>query len=322
MADENRPIDCEASSRATRTEAQAPRIGRLRRSCCSVGRVRSLLRSCHLLARRIGLALLHQVVAVEVHHLVPGPDEVAARTSPWHRRSRTPRRGAQLRMRAEHQVGARSRSSAARRSCGRCLRTRPCSPPTGRHACAHVEQVDEEVVGQLARPSVKQPCFVRHGWRRSRACRRRAPSSRARSAAQVGAVEQRVSGDSTSPSGTSCACRRLRARARRRCRRRSVPGGVGAARGTAPDSCPASLAAFSTAAQPPSTIRSASEIFLPPDCPPLNDFCTRSSCRITLAIACRLVDRPVLLRREADARAVGAAALVGAAEARRRRPRP
>ena len=35
----------------------------------------------------------------------------------------------------------------------------------------------------------------------------------------------------------------------------------------------------------------------------------------------RLVDRPVPLRLEADAGAVGAAALVGAAEARRRRPR-
>ena len=34
----------------------------------------------------------------------------------------------------------------------------------------------------------------------------------------------------------------------------------------------------------------------------------------------RIVDRPILLRREADARAVGAAALVGAAERRRRRP--
>ena len=32
------------------------------------------------------------------------------------------------------------------------------------------------------------------------------------------------------------------------------------------------LAAFSTAAQPPRTIRSASEIFFPPDCAPLNSF--------------------------------------------------
>jgi hypothetical protein len=42
-------------------------------------------------------------------------------------------------------------------------------------------------------------------------------------------------------------------------------------------SWPAFLAAASTAAQPPSTIRSASETFLPPDCAPLNAFWIASS---------------------------------------------
>ena len=85
-------------------------------------------------------------------------------------------------------------------------------------------------------------------------------------------------------------------------------------------SWPASVAACSTAAQPPRTIRSASETFFPPDCAPLKScwICSRvSQHRGQLG---RLVDLPVLLRREADPRPVGAAALVGAAEARRRRP--
>ena len=79
-------------------------------------------------------------------------------------------------------------------------------------------------------------------------------------------------------------------------------------------STPASFAAFSTAAQPPRTIRSASETFLP------NSFWIASSFASTVLQLRRLVDLPVLLRREADARAVGAAALVGAAEGRGRRP--
>ena len=42
-------------------------------------------------------------------------------------------------------------------------------------------------------------------------------------------------------------------------------------------SCPAFFAACSTAAQPPSTIRSASETFVPPDCEPLKScwICSR-----------------------------------------------
>ena len=42
-------------------------------------------------------------------------------------------------------------------------------------------------------------------------------------------------------------------------------------------SCPASFAAFSIAALPPRMIRSASEIFLPPDCEALKSFWIASS---------------------------------------------
>ena len=77
---------------------------------------------------------------------------------------------------------------------------------------------------------------------------------------------------------------------------------------------PAFLAACSTAAQPASTIRSASEIFLPPDCAPLNSLWMPSSVFEHLRELGGLVDFPILLRGEADAGAVGAAALVGAAE--------
>ena len=87
-------------------------------------------------------------------------------------------------------------------------------------------------------------------------------------------------------------------------------------------SCPASFAACSTAAQPPRTIRSASETLLPPDWDAVEVLLDlpRGVCS-TFGELGRLVDLPVLLRREADPRAVGAAALVGAAEASPPTPR-
>ena len=84
-------------------------------------------------------------------------------------------------------------------------------------------------------------------------------------------------------------------------------------------STPASLAAFSTAAQPPRTIRSASETFLPLGRVELLLDRLRASAAPSCQLG-RLVDLPVLLRAEANARAVRAAALVGAAERRGRRP--
>ena len=83
---------------------------------------------------------------------------------------------------------------------------------------------------------------------------------------------------------------------------------------------PAFFAACSTPAQPPRTIRSASETFLPPLAASLNALWMPSSVFEHLRQLGGLVDFPILLRREADARAVGAAALVAAAEARRGGP--
>ena len=85
-------------------------------------------------------------------------------------------------------------------------------------------------------------------------------------------------------------------------------------------SWPPSFAAFSIAAPPPSTIRSASETFLPPLAEALKSFWIASSFRERWLKLGRIVDLPVLLGIEPNARAVSAAALVGAAERRGRRP--
>ena len=86
-------------------------------------------------------------------------------------------------------------------------------------------------------------------------------------------------------------------------------------------STPASWAAFSTAAEPARTIRSASETFLPPLAEPLNSLWIPSSLRQYAGELGRLVDLPVLLWAQPNAGAVGATALVGAPEGRGRRPR-
>ena len=78
--------------------------------------------------------------------------------------------------------------------------------------------------------------------------------------------------------------------------------------------CPASFAAFSMAASPPRTIRSASETFLPPDCEALNSFWIAFQFPQHLGQFSRLVGCPVFLGREANAGAVGPAALIGAAK--------
>ena len=189
---------------------------------------------------------------------------------------------------------------------------------------AHVEQVHEEVVGQRLGPVGEDA--VRGSarrWRSAPACRRPAPSSRERSASACRpgpaagspaaasrrrggscGTRRRVGSSTANDSTSVCSCEA------------SVRPG---ANGTV-TSCPAFFAACSTAAQPPRTIRSASETFLPPDCEPLKSCWICSRVCSTVGQLGRLVDLPVLLRREADPRPVGPAALVGAAEARRRRP--
>src|SRR5262252_8360536 len=83
---------------------------------------------------------------------------------------------------------------------------------------------------------------------------------------------------------------------------------------------PASFAAFSTAAQPARTMRSASETFLPPAAEELNSFWMASSFSSTVLSCAGSFTSQSLLRAETDARAVRAAALIGAAERRCRRP--
>jgi hypothetical protein len=74
------------------------------------------------------------------------------------------------------------------------------------------------------------------------------------------------------------------------------------------------------AAAPPRTIRSASETCLPSVAPSLKVGLDASRVCSARAKALRVIDRPVLLRRQANARAVGAAAHVAGAEAGCRRP--
>ena len=87
-------------------------------------------------------------------------------------------------------------------------------------------------------------------------------------------------------------------------------------------SWPAFFAAASTAAQPPRTIRSASETFFPPDCALLKSFWIASSVCRDLRQFGRLVDFPILLRREANARPVCSSALVACRGMSPPTPRP
>ena len=197
---------------------------------------------------------------------------------------------------------------------GRCLPLR-----------VHVEQVHEEVVGQRLGPVGEDAvCGTARSWRSGHACRRRAPSSRARSAstgwpgpaaAAPAAASLRLGG--------SCGTRRRSVRARRRrptsvcsCDASVRPGENGTV-----TSWPASFAACSTAAHPPRTITSASETFVPAGLCAVEVLLDLFEGLQRLGELGRLVDLPVLLWREADPCTVRAAPLVGAAEACRRRPR-
>ena len=178
---------------------------------------------------------------------------------------------------------------------------------------------------QRARPArehaVRRPARC---WRSARACRRPARSSPARSAS-AGSPGRPAS----PPASRLCPSREVVAEAVGRRlehgERRHVGlrlRGVGAARreGHLHVDCPAFRPPARSAALPPSTIRSASEIFLPPACARLKSFWIALELLQHLGQLGRIVDRPILLRREADARAVGAAAHVGAAERGGRSP--
>ena len=86
-------------------------------------------------------------------------------------------------------------------------------------------------------------------------------------------------------------------------------------------SWPASSAAFSTAARPAEHDQVGQRDLLAAAWAPLKSAWTRSSVRAPSPSSLGLVDLPAALRLQADAGTVGAAALVGAAEAGRRGPR-
>ena len=137
----------------------------------------------HVLFReKVRVPFLLEIEAVGVHHLGPGGDEVASRTSRPHRRP--------------HRPPTRRAAARSSRRRGRCASPSTSASPVARSVPtkvsslrvvdllprrAHVEQVDEEVVGQLARPVGEHAVLAsRPGWRRARAGRRPARSSPAR----------------------------------------------------------------------------------------------------------------------------------------------
>jgi hypothetical protein len=261
-----------------------------------------------------------EVEAIEVHHLVPGRHEVAHELPPARRCTHRPRRG--------RGAGSSSRRQIddvpvhlSDRSCGRALRARlrpwrtsatscPCRAgsrrsrwsglrPLGEHAVLRLPDVGV----QTRRPPIRT---VISGAVSVSSCALSTSSSAADGLEPLARVVAEPVGDRLQH-GEGLHVGLL-------LRRVHAPGEKGTV-----TSWPAFFAAASTAAQPPRTIRSASETFLPPDCAPLNSPGSPPAPRGP-SPARRLVDLPVLLRREADARAVGAAALVAAAEGGGRRP--
>jgi hypothetical protein len=120
-----------------------------------------------------------KVEAVEVHDLVPRRDEVV------HELPLRVVAGVDLARARSWELEPKTRSTGSRSTglAGLAVvalvdaRGRPPGPlPLG----AHVEQVDEEVVGERSGRSVKTPCSSPRWWRRARAGRRRARSSRGR----------------------------------------------------------------------------------------------------------------------------------------------
>ena len=124
------------------------------------------------------------------------------------------------------------------------------------------------------------------------------------------------------PFRDSCGTRPQPAPAPRRSARRFVPARrrCGPARNGTFTSCPAFFAASSIAASPPRTIRSASETFFAAGLRGVEFFLDRLQLREHFGQFGGLIDFPIFLRSEPNARAIRAAAFVGAAEGRGRRP--
>jgi len=212
------------------------------------------------------------IEAVQVHHLGPGGDEVLARTSPATSLTRRPRRG---------RAAASSSRRPGRRGCAVHLtapvvRSRPSNRRPRRRSAVHTVPMSSRLTKKslVSAPgrSVKTPCVEPPDVGvRARAGRRPARSSRARSSVSSCArstssssAEARVRPLQVVAEAVGAAAPAPRTTATSVC----VLRGVGAARGEGhrrpcarrprrPSRPPA---------QPPSTIRSASETFLPPDC--------------------------------------------------------
>ena len=162
--------------------------------------------------------------------------------------------------------------------------------------------------------SVKTPCRTRRCWRRGRACHRRAPSSPARSASsRFARSTSSFSGGSFSPARGSCGSRRPRGSSTANvstsvcsCEASVRPGVNGTVM-----SCAGVLRRLLHGGAAAEDDQVGQRDRLPPDCEPLKSDWIRSSVRQHRGELGRVVDRPVLLRRQPDAGAVGAAALVG-----------
>ena len=269
-----------------------------------------------------------QIEAIEVHHLDPGRDEVlhellASRPQEPY----TSAKARKLRVRAEDQVDARAGPPTSS-----VLRSRPSytpsTPADGCHSRVHVEQVDEEVVRQRARARfVKTPCLRPAGIRAEHAqAADAAPSSPARSTASSCARST-----SASSGCMNCACCGSRS-----CGSHRPVGSSGAKDSTSVCSCEASMRPGREGHCSRLTPAFARGLLDARRCRQHDQVGERHSLaalRLLVEVRLdrlqllqhlrelrRLVDLPVLLRREADARAVRAAALVRTAEGRRRRP--
>ena len=125
---------------ARRRSSDAHERDRERRTSCP----------CDLLSSR-GAAGWSQVKTIEVHHLGPGRDEILHELLVRVRAAVDFRQRAELRVRAENQISSCCRPAKFARlpisSLKRVVRIRGRLPHR-----THIEQVDEEIVGQRLRP--------------------------------------------------------------------------------------------------------------------------------------------------------------------------
>ena len=231
---------------------------------------------------------------------------------------------AELGVRAEDEVDAAGGPLDLARSRGRGPRRSPPASDVGFHFVPMSSRFTKKSLVSVSGRLVKTPASTARRWPSARAGRPRARSSRARSAS-AGAPAR----SADARPGTSCPCaevvaepvgRRLEHGERldvglllRRIRasRREGHLHVVTRRSSRPARRRRSRPARSGRPARPASSRRLRLVELRLD--PLQRLQHLRQLR-------RVVDRPVLLRREADARAVGATALVGAAEGRRRRP--